>query len=638
MNKTIIASLIGLLISSNAFAASNDDIQTEPVIVKANKFDRKDTEATYASEIHTRKMIEESGASSLYDYLAQHTSVTTLPSFGNKATPSIDMRGYGTSSGYQNIVVSVDGQRLNNIDQSSQLLGAIPLGNIDHIEITKGSGSVIYGDGAMAGSIQIYTKAKTGVTVSASGGNFGAKTGYVAAGISEQYFDLSASASDDSHDGYSKKDTTGKRDAYSSTAQNIKLAIKPSDDLRFNIEGTSSRTDTRYNNSLTRAQFSDDPRQNGGGPYTHQGLDSDMWRVGFEYSITPKLKLIANHIQEDKLSDFISPFPFKANYDYRSNDIALNYQGESISVVGGFQVFDGERLSNANKTTKDNLAAFIQTEYRWDDFTVSAGARRERVKYDYNPAGGTSIDSDDKLNAWDAGINYRINKEASVFANYNQAYQAPDIDRFFTFFGTFNDFIVPAKAKTLNVGFNHVMDRNRLKVTLFRSNLKNEIYYNAATFTNTNIDKSHKYGVELQDQFKITNNLNTSIIYTYTRAIIDKEADGGGTFNGQDLPGVSKHGVVANLGYNFMENANVNLSHVWRSSSYAANDFANNFSQKQNSYESTNLALNYRYKNLQWFTALNNIFEHKNSIQVSDNVIYPVDFSRTWRIGMKADF
>lgn len=637
MKKRIIASTIGLLISSGAIAADTS-IQTDDIIVTATRLERKDTETTYASEIHTSKMIEASGATSLYDYLSQHTSVVTLPNFGNKVTPNIDMRGYGSASGYQNIVVTVDGQRLNNIDQTGQLIGAIPLGNIDRIEITKGSGSVINGDGAMAGSIQIYTKVKTGVSAAVSLGSYGARNGYISAGISEQYFDLSASASDDSHDGFSKKDTTGKRDGYSSTAQNIKLALKPTDDLRFNIEGTSSRTDARYNNALTKDQFKNDPRQNGGGVYNHQGIDSDMWRFGFEYKLTSELKISANHIREDKTSEFFAPFPFRADYNYYSNDIALSYDSQAFSAVVGMQTFDGERVGSADKTTKDNAALFLQTEYRWNALTVSGGARREKVSYDYKPNGATNLDDDEKLNAWDIGANYRINNEVSLFANYNRAYQAPDIDRFFTWMGTFNDFIVPAKAKTLNIGINHVIDRNRLKITAFRSNLTDEIYFNAGTGANTNLDKSHKYGLEVQDYFKITDKLNTGLIYTYTRAIIDKEADGAGTFNGKDVPGVSTHSVVANLGYNFWENANVNLSHVWRSNSYAADDFANNFTQKQNSYESTNLALNYRYKNLQWFTAINNIFEHKNSIQVRDDAIYPVDFVRTWRVGMKADF
>ena len=186
MHKRTISSLIGIIFSTSpllAFAA--DELNVDDVIVTANRFEHKESETTYASEIHTAKQIEASGAVTLYDYLSQQTSLNIASNFGSKVTPSINVRGFGGENGYQNVVITIDGQRINNIDQSPQLLGAIPLGNIERIEITKGSGSVLYGDGATAGTIQIYTKNKTGVSVSASAGNYGQVTGNASAGLSE---------------------------------------------------------------------------------------------------------------------------------------------------------------------------------------------------------------------------------------------------------------------------------------------------------------------------------------------------------------------------------------------------------------------------------------------------------------------
>ena len=116
-----------------------------PVIVSATRIDMPDVDATYASEVYTRKDIERSGATTLVDYLARQTSIQVAPSYGNRFTPSINMRGYGLTDGHQNVVISVDGRRLNNIDMVPQLLGSIALADIDRIEITKGSGSVLYG-------------------------------------------------------------------------------------------------------------------------------------------------------------------------------------------------------------------------------------------------------------------------------------------------------------------------------------------------------------------------------------------------------------------------------------------------------------------------------------------------------------
>ena len=649
MNKKLIASLVGLAFTSpflqqTAFAA--EQINLDEVTVKANRFERKDTETTYASEIHTAKQIEASGATSLYDYLAQQTSLNVLSNFGSKATPAVNLRGYGSENGYQNVVITLDGQRLNTIDLNPQLLGAIPLGNIDRIEISKGSGSVIYGDGATAGAIQIYTKNKTGVTVSGSLGNYGQISGNVLAGISEQYFDLTASVAHDSHDGFSKKAADGQKDTYESNAQNVKLRIKPIDALKINLEATNSITDLRYPSSLTQAQFNDDPSQNGKPlkAYTHQHLESEQWRAGFEYDITKEFKLSATHYQEDKKSKFTT---FVADYDYISNDIALSFQNDVMNAIVGFQNFDGQRNDSFNISTKDNKAYFAEGEYRMDALTISAGARKENVKYHNQPTTDDPASGNYNLHAWDIGANYRLNNELSVFTNYNKSFQAPDIDRSFvfdnnTFQTVFSGFIKPADVRTLNIGLNHDLANNAFKAVTYYSKLKNEIYLVPSsidpTFKNTNLDKSHKYGLELQDSYQFNNQLSASVIYNYTRAIIDKEDDGAGTFNGKNLPGVPKHTIVANLNYKFFDHASLNVNQTWRSTAYALNDFQNNFTQKQDSYQTTNLALNYQYKNLLFFTAVNNLFEHENSIQVKDNGIYPVDFVRTWRVGMKADF
>jgi iron complex outermembrane receptor protein len=649
MKKTTIASLIGLAFSAPTFATEN--INLDDVVVKANRFEHKDTETTYASEIHTAKQIEESGAATLYDFLAQQTSLNLLSNFGNKATPSINLRGYGADNGYQNVVITLDGQRLNSIDGIPQLLGAIPLSNIERIEIAKGSGSVIYGDGATAGAIQIYTKNKTGISISTSFGNFGQQNQYVNAGISEQYFDLSVNLAHDSNDGFIQDDKTGHQDEFTGNTQNLKLKIKPTDSLRFIASTTSSRNDIRYPNYLTKIQFNADPSQNGqpASAYTHQGLDTDQWKVGVEYAIIPKLKVAVTHYREDKVSEYGS----KTDYVNKSNELSISYDDEIISAIAGLQSFDGNREGASDITSKDSRATFINAEYHptWlsDALTLSAGVRNEKVEYHYAPTTGTTLNNKVSLNAWDIGANYRFTPELSTFINYNKAYLTPNIDSFFAsdyslwpiVTTTFNGFIKPQESKTLNIGLNHVVTSNRLKATLFYANLDNEIYLDKSlgNYTNTNLDQSHKYGLELQDYFKITDNLNASVIYNYTHAIIDKEIrENGDIINNKDLPSAPKHTIVANLNYKFMGNASVNLNQTWRSKAYASEDFLNNASQRQEHYESTNIALNYQYKNLLFFTSVNNLFEHENSIQITNDVIYPVDFVRTWRVGMKADF
>lgn len=635
MNKIALATAIAAVLApSFSFAADALD----DVIVTASGIPTPDVEATYASEVHTRKQIEDSGAATLYDYLAQHTSLQVLPSYGNRHTPQIDMRGYGIGYGYQNIVVTLDGRRMNNIDLIPQLLGSIPLADIDRIEITKGSGSVMFGDGATAGSIHIYTRPHTGVNVQASAGNFGARSGTITAGAAGERISVTATADYSSLDGYSAPDVTGHRDESGNRTLRGGLELRPVDRLRLDLDAASTRIDTRYPGSLTKEKFDADPAQNGGNTYTHQKLESDLWRLGAEIELNRGWKVVGNHSQEDKLSDYKAPSTFQAEYDHTADDLALQYRSNSLDVTAGVQTFYGTRIGSDSRTSKDNTGRYLQGQYYFERTTLSAGGRAEKVKYAFTPNDGARQHDDHNLNAWDIGINHRLNERLSMFANYNRAFQAPDIDRFFNIGGTFNAFISPAKSRTINLGLNHVTDSNRLKLTVYRAELENEIFFEPFTFTNTNIDESHKYGLELQDTWRVTEALSASLIYTYTRAIIDHEDSGNGAFDGKDLPGVPRHGVTLGLAYTPNKSTSLNLVHTWRDSTWAMEDFDNNNLQKQAAYQSTDVSYQYRYKNLEWFASVENLLKRKNGLWIRDDAIYPVNFTRNWRIGMRANF
>ena len=502
--------------------------------------------------------------------------------------------------------------------------------------------------GATAGTIQIITRNHDGVLAQASAGSHGARNATLAAGLEREAFSLSASADYASLDGTSEPDLSGQRDTALSRTVQGKLEVRPLDELTLSLDGGRSRIDTRYVGNLTLAEFDADPSQNGGNVYTHQKFESDVWGAGIAYRLAPRWKLTGRYHQEDKLSDYVS-FAFKANYDYRSSDLALEYRGEALSVTAGVQAFDGVRIGSFDRTSKDNRAVFVQTQYRLGAITLSAGARGENVDYTYAPAAGAALNRDDTLSAWDVGVNHGVNRNLSLFANYDRAFQAPDIDRFFTSFDEwgnytgpqFNGYIRPAISRTVNVGFNHITPANRLKLALYRVNLDDEIYYYSSgpwSGYNTNLDKTHKYGLELQDTWRATDTLTATLNYTWTRAIIDQENEGGGAYNGKDLPGVPRHGVVLGFVWQASPATSLGLAHTWRSSAYAAEDFANEFSQKQAAYQSTDLALRYRLKNLEWFAAVENLFEQTNGIWIRDDVIYPVNFTRNWRLGMKAAF
>ncbi len=651
MKLSRLALAVALLPASTLYVAAdtNDDaLKLSDTVITGNRIAQEDIRATYASEVHNAADIKNSAAINLYDYLGRFSSVNVMPNYGNPYQQALDMRGYGIGDGYQNIVVTINGRRLNNIDMQPQLLSSIPLNNIERIEIIKGSGSVAQGDGAMAGIINIVTKDQTGVDISIAAGSDGYSTSNISAGLSEDLFAIQFLADNSKSDGLRKKDASGKTDE--SDADNLSATLKvfPVDGLELRVGKDRTRIDTIYGSSLSKKDFNKNPSQSAGKTYLEQELRTDTNRLGGSYQVNELLSFNIDHAVEKKESKYAGSAPSK--YDYRSTDFSSQLAIDNLTLTAGAQLFDGERKASGSTTNKDNQGVYLQGLYALGDTTFSAGVRHEKIKYEHK--GTAKLKADHSLDAWDIGINHQYNQELSVFANLNQGFQAPDIDRFFNsiydpvtyeVIGTeFNGFIKPAKSKTLNIGLNYVTERNKLKVTSFYSKLKNEIYYYSGEYPepsfNTNIDKSYKYGLEVQDSFQATPELLARANYAWTRAKIDKEDEGNGAYNGKKLPGVSEHSITAGVDYKVVKDGTLSLTQNWRSRAYAANDFANNLNQKQKAYNTTDLGYSHKIDKFTLFAQVNNVFDKKNGLWVRDDAIYPVNFTRVWYAGVRASF
>ena len=646
--------LVSLFFPFQIFAESV--LNADDILILEDPTKIQEATSTYAKEIYTDGDIENSGSSNLFDFLSQHTSLNILPSYGDKTKPLIDMRGYGIESGYQNIIITLDGQRLNNIDMSSQLIGSIPLQSIKKIEVIRGSGSVKYGDGAMAGVINIITKDYAGAQVKTTFGSAGQEIYSASYGYTSEYINFSVDVHDEKLDGYSDVDTLGNKDKVDNQAQNFKINLTPLENLIIKLGYNHTRNKNFLVGALTKDEFSSDPKQNGGNTYANYDWDVDKYSAGLDYAFNKNLSLSIDYYDENKSQNVITT-DYINDYDYDSKglNIAIPYATEKMSVTAGIQIFDGSRKTTTGEATKDNKALFIDTEYRPDilnrQLLLSAGIRIEQVEYTWQD-GINPLKDDEDLQAWDIGLNYQINNELNAFINYNRGFQAPDVDRFFksTYGGPplysyagaeFNAFIDPAESDTVNLGFNHVTPLNQLQFNLFYSKVKDEIVFDPTTYINTNIDNSKKYGVEIFNNLNLSKKINLNVSYNFVKAEIGSNSLG--FEKGKDMPGVPNQSIIANINYKFLSTGNVNINHVWKESAYNMADFDNN-GGKQPAFISTNLSINYAFESVKLvdsikiFAAINNIFEHENGIQTGDDAIYPFNFTRTWITGIEANF
>ena len=651
--KTTLLSLAAIATLTGTLSADDTNttksITLEALTVSSTAIKTDELRSTDAVEIYTSQDIDKAHVQNVYEFLNQQTSVTAMPSFGNPFTQKLDMHGYGIGNGYQNIVVSINGRRMNNIDMVPQLLSSIAPSSIEKIEIIKSSGIVTGGDGANAGVINITTKRNNDKEITMYGGNYGTVDGSFYVGYNDDIVSASVNGEIQKNDGIRTINANGDKDANKLKTGNVDLAITPIEELEFRLGAALTRTDVIYGGSMTLAEFEKDPSQQGtsGGFASNESLQnykSDAYNLGVSYFINDTMSLNIDGFTEKKQSDYELPafaFTNLSDYKYNSLKASFDYNSALVALSFGFDGFKGERKGTTNETNKDNMAGFVMSEWYFGNSTLKAGYRFEKVKYSYSET-GKSLKDDQTLHGAELGYNYKLTGEQSLFVNYAHSYQAPDIDRFFNFGGTFNSFIEPMQANNYTLGYNFILPKNKFKISAYYIDLKNEIYYHPdptyITAKNTNIDKSHKYGIDIYDKWIINEMWNIALNYNYVQAIIDEEKEGADDYAGNKLPGVSNHNAKATVTVLPTSHTSVSVTQSYRSAAYAANDFNNNFKQKQKLYLSTDIAATYTQENYEVFAKINNLFSDSNGLWIQDDAIYPVNYTATAIAGLKLKF
>ncbi len=642
MKKNIQISLILASLISSLYAQNS--VTLEPLTVTSTAIKTDELKSTDAVEVYTAEDIQKAHVQNVYEFLNQQTSVITMPTYGNPFTQKLDIHGYGIGDGYQNIVVTLNGRKINNIDTVAPLLSSISPSAISRIEIIKSSGIVTAGDGANAGVINITTKQNNDKEVTFYGGTYGVADGSFYIGHSDEKLSVSASGEAQKSGGIRTIDTDGNKDKNRFSTGRFNLVYTPIEKIEVRLGASFARTDVIYGGSMTKEQYNSNPTQLAGYS-SHQLYDTDTINGGVSYFINDKLSLHVDASQEKKKSDYIPSYSGSSHYEYNSGKIYLDYVTDALSLTLGYDGFKGERVQSDSKFKKQNNAGFIMSEFFLGNSTLKAGYRFERVDYDFADQG---LNTTKDLHGVEFGYNYTLNKESSVFANYAHSYQAPDIDRFFGFNSMtwqtyFSGAINPMQANNYTLGYNNIQKNNKFKISLYYIDLKDEIYYYAdysgpTASKNTNIDKSHKYGLDLYDKFILNDNFNVALNYNYVQAIIDKEVQGINSYSGKKLPGVSDHNIKATLSYLPNEHTTFAITQTYRSEAYIADDFANNLSQKQGAYASTDLSASYVKDNYELFAKINNLFNQKNGLWTQVDSVYPVNFTTTAIAGLKLKF
>lgn len=646
LKKTTLLSLLSTVLINGLYAKP---ILLEPLTVESERLQNDEFNAPEDVEIYTSQDISKAHVQTLYEFLQKNSSVNLIPAYGNPFSPLLDIHGYGIEHGNANIVIRVNGRKINNIDNVPQLLGSIPPASIERIEINKGSGIVQNGDGANAGVINIITKQNSQKEVSLSIGSQNSSQTTLYFGHTDELISASLSADLYKTDGLQKIDNDGNTDEKKLSNVALDLSITPTDDLEFRFGIQRNNVNAIYGGYLSLDEYNNDPSQAGIGD-SKQDYKTTVFSTGLSYAIdeTFDFNLDFSNEKKDSKNTYPSGYVDPSRYTYDNISASLDYYQGGIKAITGFEAYLGNRDGYGGNIDKDTYAGYLLTQYRTAEHTLKIGYRYERAFY-MQDSSATDNTKAYTLHGGEIGYNYEINKENSIYLSYAHSYQSANIDQLLVYVwptgGVFQNFLDPMKVDTYTMGYNKINRTNKFKASVFYADLKNEFYYYTGpggTFDpaskNTTIDRSSKYGIEIFDIYNINDRWNVSALYNYVRAKIDSEVENGDDLSGNTLPGVPKHTVKATLDYFPNENTTLSLIQNYRSTAFAMNDIQNNFDQKQEQYMTTDISITYVKDDYEVFAKISNLFDQSNGLWVKDDAIYPTNFRTTFLTGFKLKF
>jgi iron complex outermembrane receptor protein len=642
------ASLLGLATSALAETPAPDNI-----LVTATRLDETNTRARGNTTIISAEDIENSTARTLPELLGREAGVLSRSLFGNNgASATVDIRGFGAAS-TQNTLILLDGRRLNDVDLSSINFGTIPLQSIERIEITRNSGAVLYGDGAVGGAINIITrqpdKAGTTAFIRAGAGNL--DTQKLDASISHNAgaFAAFVGVHGISSDGYrdnNELDEWNLNTDFRYTRANNQFFLKfdwydqdlglpgarnvnpglgidqLSNDRRgtntpddfadqkgYNINpgfthywdnGTEAVVDFGYREKNQKAFFGD---YDFGGLFSNY-LDTDLKTFSFTPRVITPQRLFGRQSQTIVGLDYY-------DHDYDS-DRALNRSTIDMPV---------HHITISQKTTA--LYADSTTSAT-EKTTVNLGARLQWVKQDgkdsFDPTApgadpvfdnqAPDYDDDFRVHMLEAGIEQQFISSTAGYLKWTRSARVATVDELFEFDpNTFARVFSPLEPQTGNgvdLGTHYKQGRYSGTANAYYMRLKNEIQYDPVTFENVNLDPTERYGVELSGLVDINDRFSLQGNYTYMRARFTD-----GSFEGNSVPLVPENKASLAGTWRATPATELVIAVNYVDDRFFDNDQSNSFDEKIPSYTTVDAKLAHTHKGFRMTAEVNNIFEEE---------------------------
>ena len=602
------ACLLAATLSSTPLLAQTAIQALPETRVTATRFSEPAATLPLGVSVLTADEIRAAGATTVNDAIVRLLGIPGRQDLFNGGDTTIDLRGFGATADANQVVI-LDGIRLSEGDLSSPRLAGIPIDSVERIEVLRGSGAVLYGEGATGGVIVITTKAgsgrqrPSGASLYGAGGSEHLGEGRASATVSTPGgFTLDADAQKRKTDGF-RVNSASTTDAGSATGQ------WSNGWLRLGARYAQDNLDAGLPGALTAAQYEANPAQSTT-PSDHVTIRNDRASAFAQADVAGwQLAFDAGKRDKELRSTNFGFFPF--DYDVDAHNYALRGRNETkFGATTNILVLGVDRnewartsVTNATDASQQAGAFYLKDDVVFATGTrLSGGGRTEKIRKE---GSGTTVE--DRLNAWELGLSHPVAPGWTAWFRVGSSYRLPNADEFnFTLPGAV---LQPQESDDAEVGARWSYDKGTLEARLYHSALTNEIGFDPAAGSppffgaNVNFDPTRREGLELDWRHDVTPGLGVRV-----NAMVRRATFRSGPYSGKDVPLVPREALAVRGDWVPLAGHRLNAGVNWVSSQHP--DFQNTC--KIPSYVTADARYAWQFHPAAEFAlAVSNLFDHK---------------------------
>ncbi|HSW18076.1 MAG TPA: TonB-dependent receptor [Ramlibacter sp.] len=581
--------------------------QLPETVVTAPRFAEDAMSLPLGVSVITADEIRASGATSVNEALIRVLGIPGKVDFYGVGDYGVDLRGFGATADSNQVVV-LDGVRVSESDMGGTRLATIPIDSIERIEVIRGSGAVLYGEGATGGVIAITTKAGAGkgrtnsATAYLGGGSYGLRDARASATLAAGGFSLDAAAGRRASDGY--------RNGSRSELDSQSLGAQWSNDwLRAGATIAKEDLDAELPGALTRAQYNANPRQIGAfvdraflkGERINAFAQAELgsWQLAAEVGHrTRELKTVNGFFDYDIEADTQS---------IRARNESALFGFKNVLVVGAdHSQWSRDILSFPATSEQRTRALYVKDDIFLATGTrLTAGLRSERIAKDDSTA---TANLNSRQRAWELGLSQTLAAQVTGYARIGRSFRLAKVDEFS--FTNPTAIIQPQTSRDMELGARWAQGGSKLDARLYRSNITNEIGFDPASAgpfgpfggANVNFDPTRRQGLEVDG----VQRLNAAVALRLNAAV-RRATFRSGPYSGRDVPLVPRTAVALHADWTPGGGHRVTGGANWVSSQYV--DYLNTCSAP--SYVTADLRYAYTFKNVELSLGASNLFDRK---------------------------